>query len=60
MLYIFILFLTWAMKQHAPLKEVFIRTQNPKKTPKSERFDDGCNCLLQKRTNAPNQYQILL
>ena len=50
--YSFSSLLTGALKQHAPLKKVFIRTQNPEKHLKSEWFDDECKCLLQKRTIA--------
>ena len=57
MLYIFISLLTGALKQHVPLKKVFIRTQKPEKHLESEWFDDECKCLLQKRTIALKRYQ---
>ena len=56
-LYISISLLTGALKQHAPSKKVFIRTQNPEKHLKSEWFDDECKCPLQKRTIALRRYQ---
>ena len=48
MLYIFISLITGALKQHAPSKNVFIRTQKHEKHLKSEWFDDECKGLLQK------------
>ena len=56
-LYTFISLLSGALKQHAPLKKVFIRTQKPEKHLKSEWFDDECKCLLQKRTITLKRYQ---
>ena len=46
MLHIFTSLITGAMKQQAPLKEVFIRTQKPKKRPISKWFEDEYKCLL--------------
>ena len=57
MLYTFISLLTGALKQHASLKKVFIRTQKPEKHLKSEWFDDECKSMLQKRTIALKRYQ---
>ena len=57
MLYIFISLIPGALKQHAPLKKVFICTLKPEKPLKSEWFDDECKCLLQKRTIALKRYQ---
>ena len=57
MLYIFISLITGALKQHAPLKKVFIRTLKPEKHLKSEWFEDECKCLLQERTIALKRYQ---
>ena len=48
MFYISTSLITGAMKQHAPLKEVFIRTQKLEKHLESEWFDDECKCFLQK------------
>ena len=42
MIYIFISLLTEYLKQHAPSKKAFIRTQKPEKHLKSEWFDDEC------------------
>ena len=56
-LYIFISLITGALKQHAPLKKVFIRTLKLEKHLKSEWFDDECKCLLQKKPIALKLYQ---
>ena len=49
MLYIFISLLSGALKQHAPQKKCFIRTQKPEKHPKFEWFDNECKSLLQQK-----------
>ena len=46
LVYFFIPLLTGPLKQHAPLKKVFIRTRKPVKHLKTEWFDDEYKCLL--------------